>query len=142
MTSVPIPAPETCPAAWCFAGNKWGDASAGVRYPENLWHGAFAPRIGFAYRLNDKTVIRSGYGLFYTQAFYPGWGGGINLDGFNPLVNFGNSLSGYQPSFYLDNGFPAYSTASNISLPPTTAPMVPTTVPRMPITFRIPNSGT
>jgi hypothetical protein len=29
----------------------------------------FAPRIGFAYSLNSKTVIRSGYGLFYS---YPG----------------------------------------------------------------------
>jgi hypothetical protein len=26
-----------------------------------------APRVGFAYRLNDETVIRSGYGIYYTQ---------------------------------------------------------------------------
>ena len=30
----------------------------------------FAPRIGLAYKLNDKTVIRSGYGLFYGEADY------------------------------------------------------------------------
>ena len=30
----------------------------------------FAPRVGFAYNLNDKTVIRAGYGLFYAR--YPG----------------------------------------------------------------------
>jgi len=112
----PNPGAGNLPGRVVYAGNKWGDASAGVRYPEDLWHGAFAPRIGFAYRLNDKTVIRSGYGIFYTQAFYPGWNAGINLDGFNPLVNFGNSLSGYNPSFYLDNGFPAYSKDSNISV--------------------------
>jgi hypothetical protein len=88
---------------------------AGNRYPENFWYGGLAPRVGFAYRLNDKTVVRAGYGLFYTQAFYPGWGGGISLDGFNPLVNFGDSLSGYQPAFFLDNGFPAYSKAPNVS---------------------------
>ncbi len=45
----------------------------------------FAPRIGLAYRLTDKTVIRSGYGLFYEtgrfkfldQMFWnsPGYGG-------------------------------------------------------------------
>jgi len=45
----------------------------------------FAPRIGFAYRLTDKTVIRSGYGMFYEtgrfkfldQMFWksPGYGG-------------------------------------------------------------------
>ncbi len=27
----------------------------------------FAPRVGFAYRMNDKTVVRSGYGIFYVQ---------------------------------------------------------------------------
>ena len=25
----------------------------------------FAPRLGFAYRINDKTVFRSGYGMTY-----------------------------------------------------------------------------
>jgi hypothetical protein len=38
--------------------------------PENLgmkqdFHN-FAPRVGFAYRVNDKTVIRSGFGISYT----------------------------------------------------------------------------
>ncbi|MEO8131029.1 MAG: TonB-dependent receptor, partial [Bryobacteraceae bacterium] len=27
----------------------------------------FAPRIGLAYRINEKTVLRSGYGMFYTK---------------------------------------------------------------------------
>jgi hypothetical protein len=27
----------------------------------------FAPRVGLAYRLNDKTVLRAGYGLFYAR---------------------------------------------------------------------------
>ena len=26
-----------------------------------------APRLGFAYSLNDRTVVRGGYGLFFTQ---------------------------------------------------------------------------
>jgi hypothetical protein len=28
----------------------------------------FAPRLGFAYRLNDKTVVRGGYGIFFDSA--------------------------------------------------------------------------
>ena len=87
-----------------------------MRYPENEWNGAFAPRIGVAYAVSDKTVVRAGYGVFYTQAFYPGWGGGMSLDGFNPSVAFNDSLGGYQPAFYLDQGFPAYSKSENISL--------------------------
>ena len=35
------------------------------RTDENLPTKEFNPRIGFAYRLTDKTVIRSGYGIFY-----------------------------------------------------------------------------
>ncbi len=35
------------------------------RTEENMPLTEFNPRIGFAYRLNDKTVIRSGYGIFY-----------------------------------------------------------------------------
>ena len=90
--------------------------AAGVRYPETPFNGGFGPRVGAAYRLDNQTVVRAGYGVFYTQAFYPGWGGGMSLDGFNPQLSFGNSLSGYEPSFYLDKGFPSYSTKPNISL--------------------------
>jgi hypothetical protein len=35
------------------------------RTDENMPTKEFNPRIGLAYRLNDKTVIRSGYGIFY-----------------------------------------------------------------------------
>ena len=111
----PNPGAGNLPGSLAFAGNKWGDASAGVRYPETPFNGAVAPRVGFAYRLDDKTVLRSGYGMFYTQAFYPGWGGGMSLDGFNPQLSFGNSLAGYEPAFYLDQGFPAYNKAPNVS---------------------------
>jgi hypothetical protein len=111
------PGAGNLPGSVAYAGNQWGSASAGVRYPETPFNGGFGPRIGAAYQLPDgKTVIRAGYGVFYTQAFYPGWGGGMSLDGFNPQLSFGDSLSGYEPSFYLDKGFPAYSTAPNISL--------------------------
>ena len=42
----------------------------------NLGGARFAPRVGVAYRLNDKTTLRGGYGLFYAPARY---------DLFNPL---------------------------------------------------------
>lgn len=111
----PNPGAGNLPGSLAYAGNQWGPASAGVRYPETPFNGAYAPRLGAAYKLDSQTVVRAGYGLFYTQAFYPGWGGGMSLDGFNPLLSFSDSLAGYQPSFYLDNGFPAYSKAPNVS---------------------------
>jgi hypothetical protein len=88
-------------------------ASDNQPYPESVWNGGFAPRIGIAYSVDSKTVVRTGYGIFYTQAFYPGWGGGLSLDGLNPNPGFSSTVSGLQPSFYLDSGFPAYVTASN-----------------------------
>jgi len=111
----PNPGAGNLPGSLAFAGSKWGSASSGEKYPEHLYKGAFSPRFGFAYALNDKTVVRGGYGIFYTQAFYPNWAGGMSLDGFNPAVSFSDSLGGYQPAFYLDNGFPAYNKAENIS---------------------------
>ena len=89
-----------------YAGTEWGAASYGARYPEKNWYGGFAPRLGATYALNDKTLIRAGWGLFYDRAFVPGWGGGMNQDGFNSNVSFASSLNGVQPAFDIDNGFP------------------------------------
>ena len=33
----------------------------------------FAPRIGFAYRLTDRTTVRSSYGIFYNSNFSWEW---------------------------------------------------------------------
>lgn len=35
----------------------------------------------------------------------------MSLDGLNPHPSFASTISGLQPAFYLDSGFPAYSTA-------------------------------
>ena len=51
-------------------------------------------------------MIRTGWGIFYTQAFYPGWGGGISQDGFSNTPGFSSTLGGIQPAFFLDQGFP------------------------------------
>jgi len=57
-----------------YAGNEWGAASYGARYPERDWYGGFAPRLGATYALNPQTLVRAGWGLFYDRAFIPGWG--------------------------------------------------------------------
>jgi hypothetical protein len=100
------PAAGNLPGRLAFAGTKWGAASYGARYPEQLWKKGFAPRVGVAYAINDKTVIRTGYGIFYSSPIYPGWSGGIAQDGFNTTVNFNSTRDGYDPAFLLENGFP------------------------------------
>ena len=50
----------------------------------------FGPRFGFAYALNQKTVVRGGYGIYYSPIFYGN--GGDGLLGYNSAstpINFG-----------------------------------------------------
>jgi hypothetical protein len=94
------------PGRLAFAGTKWGAASYGSDAPEKTYYKAFGPRIGLAYALNSETVMRAGYGIFYEQAYYPGWNGGIATDGFNETVTFNSTLGGIQPAFLLQNGLP------------------------------------
>jgi len=89
-----------------FAGSQWGAASFGRRQPEFVWHKGFAPRIGIAYAWNPKTVIRAGYGIFYDQAFYPGWGGGMAQDGFYTNASFSAAPYGQSAAFILSQGLP------------------------------------
>src|SRR5207248_9977985 len=82
----------------------------GAEYPERPWRRGFAPRLSVAYSYDQKTVVRAGYGVFFSQAFYPGWGGGISLDGYSLNQAFGTlkdpTTNQADPSFYLDNGVP------------------------------------
>ena len=48
------------PGRLAFAGTKCGSASFGRRHPEFTYYRAFAPRLGFAYSWNSKTVVRGG----------------------------------------------------------------------------------
>lgn len=49
-------------------------AERGSRYGADMHWTLFAPRLGFAYRLTNKTVVRGGYGIFFAQN--DGAGGG------------------------------------------------------------------
>lgn len=66
-------------------------------------HKLFAPTLGIAYRLNDATVIRTGYGINYDPLPFS-----RPLRGFYPLtVNFNfNQVNGYAPVRTLEQGIP------------------------------------
>ena len=98
------------PATQQFVLAKNGDF-----YSEALIHpdmNDFAPRVGFAYSVTPKTVIRSAYGIFYNHSNRQGREG---LLGFNPpfiilgdlnITGSGNLLAS-QANFQLQNGVPA-----------------------------------
>jgi hypothetical protein len=66
-------------------------------------HKLFAPRLGIAYRLQDKTVIRTGYGLNYDPLPFS-----RPLRGFYPLtINFNlNAPNSFVPLGTVDQGIP------------------------------------
>jgi len=102
----PNPAAGGRPGRLAFAGDNYGAASFGKRRPEETFKKGYSPRLGIAYAVNDRMVVRTGYGIFYTQAFYPGWGGGMNLDGFNGDASFSSTQGGLVPAFILSQGIP------------------------------------
>ena len=87
-------------------GVSYGAAGFPRNHPENTWYGGYAPRLGVAYALGANSVVRAGYGIFVNQAFYPGWGSGIALDGFNFTPSFSSTNGGLTPAFLLQNGLP------------------------------------
>jgi hypothetical protein len=111
--SGPNPSAGNRPGRMVWAGTRsrlldlpYGEAGFGERHPEETWYKGFAPRLGVAYALNDKTVVRTGYGIFYLGSYYPGWSGGAALDGFSTSPSFSSSLGGMEPAFMLREGLP------------------------------------
>ncbi len=72
---------------------------------------AFSPRLGLAYAVNAKTVIRAGFGIFYspTNATSVGRQSGLFSTGFSFTQNFPQLTSGRVPALLLDNGVPAFT---------------------------------
>ncbi len=66
----------------------------------------FAPRIGLAYHLANKIVMRAGFGMFYTGAAEIGGYQGLDLYGFTETTPFVGSVDGITPTNLLSNPFP------------------------------------
>ncbi|MCW5962761.1 MAG: TonB-dependent receptor [Bryobacterales bacterium] len=64
----------------------------------------FAPRIGLAYQLNQDTVIRAGYGIFYTPLLTINGVGTLGLDAETPWV--ATIDGGLTPENTLSNPYP------------------------------------
>ena len=95
------------PGALQFAGS--GTDSCHCSTPVQQHNVNPGPRLGVAYRVGDKTVIRAGYSIFYAHA--GGVGGrtngrqGLSQVGFNG-TNAQSSVATGQPAYIWDNGVP------------------------------------
>jgi hypothetical protein len=102
-----------CPGTLTWSGR---DARGGSKYAHNFVPKNFGPRLGLAYRVTDKTVIRAGASLVYTGQY----------DQATPIVaNAGFSIQGSfgtlrptDAAFRLRDGLPAIDQPSEKDLVP------------------------
>jgi hypothetical protein len=100
--NAPNPAAGGRPGALVFAGN--GSGRSGKRIFDDPPIDAFGPRFGFAYRLNDRTALRGGYGMYFAAVTFGQ--GGQPILGFEAGNSAPNLTNGFSPAFQFDNGFP------------------------------------
>ena len=106
--TLPNPGAGNLPGAYDFAGS--GPNRCNCSNPENTFTHSFGPRLGFAYQLDPKTVVRAGYGIYYDALKISGFadadsfgffGGYTAPYGGNPYVSINqiSHINGYQGKF-------------------------------------------
>ena len=86
---------------YLFAGDNQSLGRRGIRGLENK----FNPRLGIAYQLNQKTVVRTGYGIFYGVPKFAAtdrWTGAP----YSSTTPWLSTLDGINPTNLLQNPFP------------------------------------
>jgi hypothetical protein len=115
--TVPNPGCNGCPGAVIFAGE--GAGRTGQRKFEDVPKDAWGPRVGFAYRLDDKQALRGGYGIYYAHVAFSQFAGNPTL-GFSSGPFAPNLNNGVTPAHHLDAGFPE----DRIQFPPFINPAI------------------
>ena len=107
---LPNPAVGGRPGALQFAGD--GDNSCQCRTPIETYYGNVGPRLGLAYSLNDRSVLRGSYGIMYSRRGAVGGRGGARNGtgtlGFSANATF-PSPNGFAPAYNWNNGVPSYA---------------------------------
>jgi len=98
------------PGALVFLGNCKG--CNGKTTWADIYYGEWSPRIGVAYSVSNKLVVRGGYGINYAPPILDGWSYGWfnGFDGDNSIAQKrGRSGGGQDPAYYWDTAYPKYT---------------------------------
>lgn len=100
--------PVQAPGLNLKGGLKFVGVNGASRFQGTPDRNNLGPRVGFAYKLTPKTVLRGGGGIFYSSTTGNGTGSaGFGSTGFSAVSNQVVSLNGVTPITFLDNPFPA-----------------------------------
>jgi hypothetical protein len=102
--------------------------SAPLRSGVYTHHHNFAPRVGLAYSLNDKTVIRAAYGIYFAQGNTNRLDRGTYVQGYNVNPSVG-TLGQQLPAFQWDGNCPSWATGCLGVFPTTGSGFVPSLTP-------------
>ena len=113
--NAPNPAAGGIPGVLRFGGNDAPDAiSCNCSQIINTYYRAFGPRIGFALSLNDKTVVRGGYGMMYSRSGAVGGRDGARigtgLTGINANAPVVSPNGSFKEALFWDSGFRPFIT--------------------------------
>ena len=97
--SMPNTAAGNLPGALRFGGQD----GVSNRYLNVLWKN-YAPRVGVAYRIANRTVVRGGAGVFNSN--YINQGLGLPAFGYATTASFASADGGTTSAFNWDGGFP------------------------------------
>ena len=108
--TMPNPAVGGYPGAIVFAGD--GPNSCQCRTPIKTYYGAVGPRLGLAYTLNERTVLRTAYGINYSRrgavGGRAGARNGTGLLGFSANASFPSPNASFAPAYNWNDGVPGY----------------------------------
>ena len=106
----PNPAAGGYNGVLAFYGNVKN--GCGCRTTVNTHYKLFGPRLGFAYSVMPKTVIRGGYSVMYTHRGAVGGRGGARTGtgtlGYSASPSYTSPDQGISPAFYWSSGVPPY----------------------------------
>jgi hypothetical protein len=75
----------------------------------------YSPRFGYAYKVNDRLVVRGGYGISYFPTGLYGAGNSVfSTDGYDPTSTASSPDNGVTPAATFATGFPASSLQTRV----------------------------